>query len=75
MLLIKAQKNVKCFVTDGSQNNINEALYTGVPLFVIPSTSDQHFNARLIKFMDVGIVVLREDFIADFSTTFGELMK
>lgn len=45
------------FVTHGGMNSVSEALVAGVPMVVIPFTSDQPVNAKCIERLGVGKIL------------------
>ena len=40
-------KNTKLFITHGGSNGLQEAIYHGIPVIVIPVMFDQRYNAKL----------------------------
>lgn len=42
------------FFTHGGMNSINEAMYYGVPMLVMPITSDQPINAQRVEDLKIG---------------------
>lgn len=49
--------NIKLFITQAGLQSTEEALLNGVPLLAIPFMADQHFNARSIEKLEVGLQV------------------
>lgn len=47
------------FVTHGGANSVMEGLYAGVPLLVVPLSSDQPWQARLVEEAGVGEAIAR----------------
>lgn len=47
-------QNVDLFFTHGGMNSINEAMYYGVPMLVMPITSDQPINAQRVIELQIG---------------------
>lgn len=50
-------KKASLFITHGGMNSINEAIYYGVPLIVIPQDADQPFNALRVAELNLGITL------------------
>jgi MGT family glycosyltransferase len=53
------------FVTHGGANSVMEGMYHGVPLLVVPLTSDQPLQADLVARAGAGIAVERTDLTTD----------
>ena len=49
------------FVTHGGMNSVNEAMYVGVPMLVIPQGADQPLVARRVVELGVGLSIRTED--------------
>ncbi|XP_044733327.1 UDP-glycosyltransferase UGT4-like [Chrysoperla carnea] len=47
--------NIKCFITQGGMQSIEEAIFAEVPLIPINVFSDQHFLAHRIHVLKIGI--------------------
>lgn len=45
---------VKLFITQGGQQSMEEAIYYGVPMLVIPFFGDQEMNARRVETLGIG---------------------
>lgn len=45
------------FITHGGANSMNEALYCGVPMVVIPFATDEFLNAAMIERNQIGICI------------------
>ena len=43
------------FITHGGMNSVNEAMFMGVPMFVLPISADQPTNAKLIQSYNLGL--------------------
>lgn len=52
---IEVLKYTDFFITHGGMNSINEALFYGVPLVVIPHSHDQFVNAQRVVDLNLGI--------------------
>jgi MGT family glycosyltransferase len=50
-------KHVDLFITHGGMNSVNEGLYYGVPLVVIPQQMEQLLNARQVAAHRAGLIL------------------
>ncbi|KAG5898038.1 hypothetical protein JTB14_001749 [Gonioctena quinquepunctata] len=50
-------KNVKLFITQGGAQSMEEAIFAGVPLLVIPFVSDQKMNAHKVEANGLGLTI------------------
>lgn len=50
-------RNTAVFVSHGGMNSLNEALYHGVPVVLVPQALDQFINSRRISDLGAGIYV------------------
>ncbi|MFI5490175.1 macrolide family glycosyltransferase [Micromonospora echinaurantiaca] len=53
------------FITHGGVNSVNEALYAGVPMLVVPQGADQSLVASRVVELDAGLSVRTEDVNAE----------
>jgi MGT family glycosyltransferase len=49
-------KQTDVFISHAGFNSVSEALYYGIPLYVLPMVNDQYMVAKRIKDMELGIV-------------------
>ncbi|KAJ8959703.1 hypothetical protein NQ318_021895 [Aromia moschata] len=52
--------NIKLFITQGGLQSMEEAVYSKVPMVVIPFFFDQFHNARIMELKDIGITIGRK---------------
>ncbi|KAB0798956.1 hypothetical protein PPYR_06836, partial [Photinus pyralis] len=50
-------RNIKLFVTQGGLQSMEEAVYSGVPMVVMPFFADQGYNAKAIVYKGMGLSV------------------
>ncbi len=50
---LEVLKHADAFITHGGMNSLNEALYFGVPVIVVPQQIEQAFNMRRLKKLGV----------------------
>jgi len=50
---LEVLKRADVFITHGGMNSLNEALYFGVPVIVVPQQVEQAFNMRRLKKLGV----------------------
>lgn len=53
------------FVTHGGMNSVNEAMYAGVPMLVVPQGADQPMVARRVVGLGAGLSLRTEDVTED----------
>ncbi|MFE0627535.1 macrolide family glycosyltransferase [Streptomyces sp. NPDC058864] len=53
------------FVTHGGMNSVNEALYAGVPMLVVPQGADQPMVARRVEELGAGLWIPTQDITED----------
>ncbi len=64
------------FVTHGGANSVMEGMYSGVPLLVVPLTSDQPLQAELVTRANGGVALAREDVTTGSAlTALGRLLE
>ena len=56
-LSLSAHPNTKLFITHGGMFGVQESVYHGVPLLVLPIFADQFDNARRIEDKGLGTVL------------------
>ncbi|MET8352095.1 MULTISPECIES: macrolide family glycosyltransferase [unclassified Micromonospora] len=58
---LKVLSRAALFITHGGVNSVNEALYAGVPMLVVPQGADQSLVASRIVELDAGLAIRTED--------------
>ncbi|MER7663655.1 macrolide family glycosyltransferase [Streptomyces sp. NPDC096193] len=53
------------FVTHGGMNSVNEAMYAGVPMLVVPQGADQPMVARRVEELGAGLSIRTENVTED----------
>lgn len=61
--------HVKIFVTHGGFNSVNEALFFGVPMLVLPLVNDQHMVAKKVTDMQLGMSADIKELSPDYLST------
>jgi MGT family glycosyltransferase len=56
---LRVLQDAAVFVSHGGMNSVNEALYQGVPMVLVPKALDQFINSRRIADLGAGIYVKR----------------
>lgn len=51
---LEVLRATRCFVSQGGMNSVQESLFFGVPLVVLPSTSEQSLTARRVEELGLG---------------------
>jgi hypothetical protein len=54
---LEVLQQVDLFITHGGMNSINEALYYGVPMVIIPQQLEQYFNGLQVVAQNAGIML------------------
>lgn len=49
--------NIKLFITQAGLQSMEEAVTNGIPLLALPFMGDQHFNAKSIEKLGVGLAL------------------
>lgn len=59
---VLAHPNIKAFVTQGGLQSVEEAIYFGVPMLVIPFYGDQGHNSKIVESKGLGLRLQLEEF-------------
>ena len=62
---LEVLKRTRVFVSHGGMNSINESLYFGVPLVMVPQQVEQGFNARRVEKLGAGRLLKSEKITVD----------
>lgn len=62
---LEVLKRTQVFVSHGGMNSINESLYFGVPLVMVPQQVEQGFNARRVEKLGAGRLLKSERITVD----------
>ncbi len=58
---IEVLKHTDIFINHAGMNSINEALFFGVPMIVIPHSKDQFVNAQRVADLNLGVQLTKEE--------------
>ena len=54
---LEVLKHADLFISHGGMNSINESLFYGVPMVIVPQQFEQNYNARRMKKMGVSVLI------------------
>lgn len=73
---LEVLKKADIFISHGGMNSINESLYYGVPLILVPQMVEQHINALRVKKLGAGIIVPRNYVTSEkLRSTVGQVLE
>uniref|UniRef100_A0A336MSB5 UDP-glucuronosyltransferase n=1 Tax=Culicoides sonorensis TaxID=179676 RepID=A0A336MSB5_CULSO len=73
---VLAHKNIKLFITQGGLPSIQESVYYGIPLIVVPFLADQFDNAAIVEEKGIGKAINAKDLsVATIKKTIKELIQ
>lgn len=58
---VLAHANIRAFVTQGGLQSVEEAIYCGVPMLVIPFYGDQGHNSKIVESKGLGLRLQLDD--------------
>lgn len=71
----EACKQASAVICHGGQGVVNEALYRGIPLILIPTQAEQYFIANKIKSLGSAIVIEPSESMLDIETKLKEFFS
>jgi MGT family glycosyltransferase len=63
---IEVLKRASLFISHGGMNSVNEALYFGVPLLILPQQSEQVMVAKRVEELGAGICITKKDIDSEY---------
>ncbi|MFZ3132224.1 MAG: macrolide family glycosyltransferase [Desulfosporosinus sp.] len=63
---IEVLKRASLFISHGGMNSVNEALYFGVPLLILPQQSEQVMVAKRVEELGAGICITKDDIDSEY---------
>lgn len=73
---LKLLKNASLFISHAGMNSVNESLYFGVPLLMLPIIQEQKINAARVEELGAGIYYKKNKInVAEFSELINRMLK
>jgi len=63
---IEVLKRASLFISHGGMNSVNEALYFGVPILILPQQSEQVMVAKRVEELGAGICITKKDIDSEY---------